>query len=150
MSLAKKVAHNTIIQIAGKAVSTVLGLLALAFITRYLGRTGFGEYTTVLTFLTFFAVIADFGLTLVTVQMISVRGADENKILNNIFGLRLASIIIVLLLAPLTVSLFPYSAAITPSFSACCTSISFSISSCRMPNRKLCAWSGEGSGCPSV
>lgn len=112
MSLAKKVAHNTIIQIAGKAVSTVLGLLALAFITRYLGRTGFGEYTTVLTFLTFFAVIADFGLTLVTVQMISLRGADENKILNNIFGLRLVSIIAVLLLAPLTVSFFPYSAAV--------------------------------------
>lgn len=112
MSLAKKVAHNTLIQIAGKAVSTVLGLLALAFITRYLGRTGFGEYTTALTFLTFFAVIADFGLTLVTVQMISARGADENKILNNIFGLRLVSIIAVLLLAPLTVGFFPYSVAV--------------------------------------
>ncbi len=112
MSLAKKVAHNTIIQIAGKAVSTVLGLLALAFITRYLGRSGFGEYTTALTFLTFFAVIADFGLTLVTVQMISLRGADENKILNNIFGLRLVSIIAVLLLSPLAVTFFPYSAAV--------------------------------------
>lgn len=112
MSLAKKIAHNTIIQIAGKVVSTIIGLLALAFITRYLGRTGFGEYTTVLTFLTFFAVIADFGLTLVTVQMISVRGADENKLLNNIFGLRLVSIIAILLLAPLAVSLFPYSAAV--------------------------------------
>ena len=112
MSLAKKVAHNTIIQIAGKVVSTVLGLLALAFITRYLGKSGFGEYTTVLTFLTFFAVIADFGLTLVTVQLISARGADENRILNNIFGLRLVSIIAVLLLAPLTLSFFPYGSAV--------------------------------------
>ncbi|MCX6794726.1 MAG: flippase [Candidatus Falkowbacteria bacterium] len=112
MSLAKRVAHNTIIQIAGKIISTVLGLLALAFITRYLGRTGFGEYTTVLTFLTFFAVIADFGLTLVTVQMISARGNEENKILNNIFSLRLISIIAVLGLAPLIVIFFPYSQAI--------------------------------------
>lgn len=112
MSLAKRVAHNTIIQIAGKIVSTILGLLALAFITRYLGRTGFGEYTTVLTFLTFFAVIADFGLTLVTVQMISARGNEENKILNNIFSLRLISIIAVLGLAPLTMVFFPYSQAI--------------------------------------
>jgi len=112
MSLAKKIAHNTIIQIAGKIISTILGLLALALIARYLGRGGFGEYTTVLTFLTFFAVIADFGLTLVTVQMISVRGSDENKILNNIFGLRLVSIVTILLLAPLIVSFFPYSPAV--------------------------------------
>lgn len=112
MSLAKKVAHNTIIQIAGKIISTVLGLFALAFITRYLGRGGFGEYTTVLTYLTFFAVIADFGLTLVTVQMISVRDADENKILNNIFGLRFLSIIVILLLAPMAISFFPYDPAV--------------------------------------
>ena len=112
MSLVKKVAHNTIIQIAGKIISTILGLLALAFITRYLGRGGFGEYTTVLTFLTFFAGIADFGLTLVTVQMICARGADESKILNNIFGLRLVSIIAIITLAPIAVYFFPYSPAI--------------------------------------
>ncbi|MDP2944414.1 MAG: flippase [bacterium] len=112
MSLAKRVAHNTIIQIAGKIISTILGLLALAFITRYLGRTGFGEYTTVLTFLAFFAVVADFGLTLITVQMISARDNEENKILNNIFSLRLISVIAVLGLAPLVVAFFPYSQAI--------------------------------------
>lgn len=112
MSLTKKIAHNTIIQIAGKIISTILGLFALALITRYLGRGGFGEYTTIVTFLTFFATIADFGLTLVTVQMISARGAEENKLLNNIFGLRLVSIIIVLLFAPLTISFFPYSPAV--------------------------------------
>ena len=109
MSLTKKVAHNTIIQIAGKMISTILGLLALAFITRYLGRSGFGEYTTVITFLTFFAGIADLGLTLVTVQMISAKIIDEAKILNNLFGFRLVSIIAILILAPLTVCFFPYS-----------------------------------------
>lgn len=112
MSLAKKVAHNAIIQIAGKIVSTILGLLALAFITRYLGRSGFGEYTTVLTFLAFFAGMADFGLTLVTVQMISHHKTDELDILNNLFGFRLVSILIFLLLAPITIFFFPYSAAV--------------------------------------
>jgi O-antigen/teichoic acid export membrane protein len=116
MSLAKKVAHNTLIQIIAKIISTILGLLALAFITRYLGLAGFGEYTTIITFLTFFAVIADFGLTLVTVQMISGRdgnsGAEENKILNNLFGLRLVSILLFLALAPLLISFFPYGATV--------------------------------------
>jgi len=112
MSLAKKVAHNTAIQIIGKIISTVLGLFSIALITRYLGRSGFGEYTTIITFLTFFAVAADFGLTLVTVQMLSDRSLPENKILNNLFSLRLVSSLAFLILAPLTVFFSPYSPAI--------------------------------------
>lgn len=123
MNLTKRVAHNTLIQIGGKIISTVLGLLAIALITRYLGRDGFGEYTTVITFLTFFAVASDFGLTLVTVQMISGRGVEENKILNNLLGLRLISALFFLLLAPLTISFFPYSAAV--KFGVIITFISF-------------------------
>ena len=112
MSLSGQVAKNTLIQILGKALSTVLGLLALALITRDLGLNGFGQYTTIITFLTFFAVIADFGLTLVTVQMISGHHEDEPKILNNLFTLRLVSSLVVLALAPLIVLLLPYDQAI--------------------------------------
>ncbi|MFA6417149.1 MAG: flippase [Patescibacteria group bacterium] len=114
MSLSRKIAHNTIIQMVGKIVSTVLGLFSLALITRYLGQTGFGEYTTIITFLTIFAVMADFGLTLVTVQMIS--GVDdkirEAKILNNLFSFRLLSVIALLALSPLVLFFMPYNAAI--------------------------------------
>ncbi len=125
MSVAKKVAHNTIIQISGKIVSTILGLLALAFITRYLGRDGFGEYTTIITFLTFFAGLADFGLTLVTVQMISASGANESKVLNNIFGFRLTSIIAFLLLSVVSVSFFPYSFVVKIGVVVACASFIF-------------------------
>jgi O-antigen/teichoic acid export membrane protein len=112
MSLAKKIAHNTLTQILGKLISTLLGLFSLALITRYLGPTGFGEYATVITFLSFFAVCADFGLTLITVQLISDKTRNETKILNNLFSLRLVSIVIFLALAPLVASFFPYSPAI--------------------------------------
>lgn len=112
MSLAKKIAHNTLIQIIGKLVSTILGLFSLALITRYLGQAGYGEYTTITTFLTFFAVIADLGLTLVTVQMISGEKENENKILNNLFSLRLVSALFFIGLAPLIVFFFPYSPAV--------------------------------------
>lgn len=112
MSLAKKVALNTLVQVSGKIVATVLGLFSLAIITRYLGRSGFGEYTTIITYLTFFAVIADLGLTLVTVQMISGQEKDENKILNNLFGLRLVSALLILSLAPIVMVFFPYSQGI--------------------------------------
>ncbi len=112
MSLSKKVAQNTLIQIIGKIISTILGLLALAVMTRYLGATGFGKYTTIFTFISFFAIIADLGLTLVTVQMISAPDVDENKILNNLLALRLCSALLFLGIGPIIVLFFPYESSI--------------------------------------
>ncbi|MDA3802345.1 MAG: flippase [Patescibacteria group bacterium] len=108
MSLGKKVAHNTLAQIIGKFLSTAIGLLSLAIMTRYLGTDGFGKYTTIVTFLSFFAVFADFGLTLITVQLISDKKRNEKKILNNLFAFRFVSIITLLAIAPLVSLLFPY------------------------------------------
>lgn len=109
MKLSTKVAYNTIIQIISKAISTLLGLAAIAIITRYLGQNGFGEYTTVITFISFFAVIADFGLTLITVQMISRPDCDEKKVLGNLLALRLVTAVVLLGVAPLIAIAFPYS-----------------------------------------
>lgn len=110
--LATKVVYNTAIQIGGKIISTVIGLISVALITRYLGLEGFGNYTTIIAFVSFFATLADLGMTLVTSQMISRPGADEPRILNGLFGLRLVSIIGILALAPIIGSFFPYSPAI--------------------------------------
>ncbi len=112
MSLAKKIAYNTVVQVGGKIGSTVLSLFSLALITRHLGPKGFGEYTTILTFLGFFAVFADFGLTLVTVQLISDPKRNEAKVLNNLFALRLISILAFLSLAPLIAIFLPYSSSV--------------------------------------
>lgn len=108
MKLSAKVAYNTIIQVISKIISTALGLVAIAVITRYLGQNGFGQYTTIITFLSFFGILADLGLTLVTVQMISKPGVNQDKILGNLLALRLVSAILFLGLAPLVVFLFPY------------------------------------------
>lgn len=112
MDLKKKIAQNTIIQIIGKAISTLLGILALAIMTRYLGTTGFGEYSTIITFVSFFAMSADLGLTLITAQMISDPKENQNKILSNLFSIRLISALILLGLAPILVIFFPYSSVI--------------------------------------
>lgn len=109
MKLSTKIAYNTIIQIISKFIATILGLIAVAMITRYLGQHGFGQYTTIITFLSFFAIIADLGLTLVTVQMISQPGNNLDKTLGNLLGLRLFSAIILLGIAPAVALLFPYS-----------------------------------------
>lgn len=108
MKLSAQVARNTLVQIIGKIISTILGLAALAIMARYLKQAGFGQYTTIITFLSFFGIMADFGLTLITSQMISQPRADQTKLLNNLFSLRLISAILLLLLAPLMVFFLPY------------------------------------------
>lgn len=108
MSLSVKVAHNTLIQITSKIGTSLIGIAVIAIITRYLGQNGFGQYTTILTFLSFFGIIADLGLTLVTTQMVSQPDIDKSKVLSNLFGLRLVTATIFLGLAPLIVFFFPY------------------------------------------
>jgi len=108
MTLSAQVAYNTIIQIIGKIIATILGLAAIAVMARYLREVGFGQYTTIITFLSFFGIIADFGLTLVTSQMISRPGNNQAVLLNNLFSLRLISAVVFLGLAPLVVLFFPY------------------------------------------
>ena len=112
MKLKAKIAFNTIIQIASKLIATLVGLISIGIITRHLGSTGFGEYTTIITFLSFFGIVADLGLTLITVQMISQPGIDEKKVLGNLLGLRLVSALFFIGLAPIVVLSFPYSAGV--------------------------------------
>jgi O-antigen/teichoic acid export membrane protein len=108
MNNQKKVLYNTGIQLLGKIIATILGLAAMVMITRYLGTNGFGKYTTIITYISFFAIIADLGLTLITIQMISVPGVSEKKVLDNLLGLRMVSALIFLSLGPISILFFPY------------------------------------------
>jgi O-antigen/teichoic acid export membrane protein len=112
MSLSKRIAYNSLLQIVSKVIATILGLAAVAIMTRYLGQAGFGEYTIIINFLSFLAILIDFGLTLVTAQMLSRPGVNQDYILGNLFSLRFASAVIFLGVGPLSIFFFPYSLAV--------------------------------------
>lgn len=108
MSLSQKIAQNSFIQIAGRIFSTLLSLASIFFITRYLGPEGFGRYTIIIAFLSFFGIIADMGIYLTALQMISEPGRDSAKLFSNAFTMRVIISAIFLALAPLVALLFPY------------------------------------------
>lgn len=108
MSLVRKVAHNTIIQIGGKAIGAILALITVSLMLRYLGKEGFGQYTTVIAFLSMFSILADLGLYLVVTREISKPNAPEEKIVSNAFTLKLFAAIIILTLASFIGLFFPY------------------------------------------
>jgi len=109
MSVKRKIAFNTGMQLAGRMIATVIGLVTVAVMTRHLGRDGYGGFTTVLSFLQFFAILAGFGLPITTAKLLSRAGADERSIMSNAFALRLVSGLGLFALAPLLGMLFPYS-----------------------------------------
>lgn len=111
-SLTRAVGRNTILQFAGKVGSTMLGLVTVAMIQRYLAPEGFGAYTTAMAYLGFFSVLADLGLYVLLVRELAKPGADQNRITGNILGLRWVSVAIILGLGAGVVFLIPYSGEI--------------------------------------
>jgi len=108
MSLIKKIAHNTLYQVAGKIIGTIFGLITVGLMTRYLGQVGFGYYTSALAFIQFFAVLIDFGLQMTTAQLLGKPDQDEAKIFNAIFTFRIISAIVCLGASVGLVWLMPY------------------------------------------
>lgn len=108
MSLVRKIAQNTLYQAAGRVIATILAVFIIALITRYLGPERFGNFTTIVTFLQFFGIVIDFGLMLITVQMMSEPNVNEKKLLSNLFTIRFFSAFIILAFAPIVILFFPY------------------------------------------
>jgi O-antigen/teichoic acid export membrane protein len=109
MAVARKIAYNVVFNVVAKVCSTILALVGIGFITRYLGKEGFGDYATVLAFFSFFGSIADLGLYAITAREISRKGANEQFIMSNVFSLRIIVSVFVFLMTPLLVLFLPYS-----------------------------------------
>jgi O-antigen/teichoic acid export membrane protein len=92
----------------GKVASVLLGLAALAMMTRFLGTEKFGWYITTISFLQFAGILIDFGMTPVTAQMLSEPNFDKKTLLKNLLGFRFASAAIFLAIAPTIAIFFPY------------------------------------------
>ncbi len=108
MSLTRKIAYNTIIQFVGKILATLIGVITIAIMARYLGKIGFGQYSTIMAYLQFFGILVDLGLALTVVRLISDPRFEQQKIINNVFTLRFFSALFFLGLAPLIIIFFPY------------------------------------------
>ncbi len=129
-SFAQKVAKNIIFQGLGKILSLFLGLLVVMMMTRYLGPTGFGYYTTITAFLQLFGVIASFGLYLILLKILGEfdkesggNRLETERVMDNFFTLRLVSAIFFFGLAPLIAFFFPYQGVV--KFGIALTSLAF-------------------------
>ncbi len=99
-------AKSSLLHIFGKLLGVLFGLATFSLMLRIFHPEGYGIFSTALTYVTFFSIVVDFGLTITTAQMIAEKGADEERILGNLFGLRILSAGVFMSLAPLLFFLF--------------------------------------------
>jgi O-antigen/teichoic acid export membrane protein len=106
-TVTSRVAYNTVVQFAGKLITSAVGIVTLGLLTRYLGVAGYGEYTTIFAFLGFFAVVADFGLFPIVVRDIARHPEDRERIFGNVLTLRIMLAAGILVLAAVVALFIP-------------------------------------------
>lgn len=107
MSVVRKIASNTVWQVAGKVVVAALGIISIKFITNYLSRTEYGEYTTIYDYTALFAIIADFGLFTIALREMAHDEKSIEKIIGNVLSIRTTLAVFALGLGALAAYLIP-------------------------------------------
>ena len=89
MTDARSVARNSLVQLAGRAVTMVASLLTLALVARYLEPYRFGQYQLIIAVL-LIVNVADFGIATVATRHLSVGGHSADHVMGNVLTVRLA------------------------------------------------------------
>ena len=106
--VARRVAANTAVQLAGKAAVMAIGLASVAVTTRYLGATDYGKFALALAFVQTFGLLADVGLLTVAVREMSRTPERTNQLVGAVLALRLALSLAVVPIAALVSLALPY------------------------------------------
>ena len=112
MALTHKIAANTIYQIAGKAISMSITILATVIITRTYGRTGYGEFNLMQVWPALFFIIIDFGLNAIATRELSKNPDDTSlasKYIGNILLFRIVLSLFFVVFLSAMLMFFPYS-----------------------------------------
>ena len=107
MSIARKILWNTVSQLIGKVFVAVIGVFVIKIITNYLGKTGYGEYSTAYDFVALFIIISDLGLHTIGIREMSRDTANLKKIIGNILTVRIILALLVIFIAGVLAHFIP-------------------------------------------
>lgn len=104
----KNIPFNLAVAVFSRLILIGAGLLTVGLLTRTLGPDGYGNYSTIFSYLFLVAALADLGLYAVLTREISKDDESERSITGKIFSLRLVSVVILAGLGALTAFFLPY------------------------------------------
>lgn len=89
MTTVSKIAKNSIVSFLSDVINKILTLFVTIVIARYLGDSGFGRYSFIITMMALFQVLADFGLDGLTIREIAKRPDKADVFIRNVLTLKL-------------------------------------------------------------
>lgn len=89
MSIARMITKNLSWLAAAELFSKLVGFFLIILITRYLGPEGYGQYAFALSFVMFFAFLADFGFGPYLTREIAKDPKKTDRLVNEVFGAKL-------------------------------------------------------------
>ncbi|KKG67691.1 flippase [Methanosarcina mazei] len=108
MNTVNKILENTSFLLAGKAGTKLISLITVIYIARYLGNSGYGKYTFVFAFVSFFTLISEMGIHNILVREISRSQEIARKLLGNAILISIILSFIALILAVITINIMKY------------------------------------------
>lgn len=122
----KKVIKNTAYQLIGSVTSKIIGMFFIIVASRSLGAEGYGKYSFVFTFTSFFAMMASFGVPIIATREMAKNPERRGEIIGDIIilkaGLGLLSVALCLVFA----KIFGYGADLQLGVRIVCIGLLFS------------------------
>ena len=106
--MVQRVARNTGIIMVGDVIFRLISLIVIIYLARYLGTAGFGKYSFVFAYLSFFGVITDLGLQIILVRDMSRDPSTAPKLIGNAYIIRSILTVFAITLSMIIISLTPY------------------------------------------
>lgn len=108
MNTIRRIAKNTLSLASAQIITNFLGFILVVFIARYLLDVGFGIYSFVFAFTSFFAIISDLGLTALTIREVARDKELAGKYLGNISLFKFVLALVSFLLLAIVTNLMHY------------------------------------------
>lgn len=108
MRLYLNIGLNTFYQVLARVITAVVGFVAIRFITGSLGVEGFGDYQIVITYVTLYWIVTDFGLNAIAVREMAAKEEELAENFSALITLRGMLGLILLGLSGVVLLFLPY------------------------------------------
>lgn len=108
MGIARNILKNTGTMVAGNLIFRLISLFTVVYLARHLSVADFGKYNFVFAYLGFFTIITDAGLGDIVVREMSKTPESMQKIVGNVYVIKIFLSIIAVLFSTLIINLLDY------------------------------------------
>ncbi|MFH1314595.1 MAG: flippase [Candidatus Eisenbacteria bacterium] len=112
MNLPRKIAANSGVLLAGRIATSAISLLVSIWLIRYLGSIGYGRYSVVFAYLTFFRILTALGVDPIIIREISKGNARKNVLIGNAILMKMSFSLIAVLSACVVAQFMGYGSEI--------------------------------------